>query len=283
MAGGAAPATPTPSPPKGASSFISGQIGWDPVTLMLADGGLVGQTRQALANIVTVLAAAGAEPAQLVRLTWFVTDRDAYLSERKAIGAVYRDVIGRYFPAMSVIFVSSLVEPGAVVEIEATAVIPASTIAVTSTGAQPPSLPSCAYCPSFVSFRWPPLPPLLAQGPRDDDPAPNATAPAVAKRALKATDIFRVRDVRDPQISPDGKWVAYTVTVADSARDKNDTDVWMASWDGKENLRITSTRMARASRAGALTDATSRSSRRATAARAVRSGCSIAEAARRRA
>ncbi len=73
--------------------------------------------------------------------------------------------------------------------------------------------------------------------------APSATAAASgAKRALKATDIFRVRDVRDPQISPDGKWVAYTVTVADSARDKNDTDVWMASWDGKENIRITSTK-----------------------------------------
>jgi dipeptidyl aminopeptidase/acylaminoacyl peptidase len=73
---------------------------------------------------------------------------------------------------------------------------------------------------------------------------PNAVpAPAAgAKRALRATDIFRVRDVRDPQISPDGKWVAYTVTVADSARDKNDTDVWMASWDGKDNLRITSTK-----------------------------------------
>ncbi len=55
-------------------------------------------------------------------------------------------------------------------------------------------------------------------------------------------DVFRVRDVRDPQISPDGKWVAYTVTIADSARDKNDTDVWMASWDGKENIRITSTK-----------------------------------------
>jgi dipeptidyl aminopeptidase/acylaminoacyl peptidase len=81
-----------------------------------------------------------------------------------------------------------------------------------------------------------------AQGPRTSPPAPNATRPAGAKRPLRATDIFRVRDVRDPQISPDGKWVAYTVTIADSARDKNDTDVWMASWDGKENLRITSTK-----------------------------------------
>jgi dipeptidyl aminopeptidase/acylaminoacyl peptidase len=81
----------------------------------------------------------------------------------------------------------------------------------------------------------------LAQGPALGAPTPNAARPA-AKRPLRATDIFRVRDVRDPQVSPDGKWVAYTVTVADSATDKNDTDVWMASWDGKENLRITSTK-----------------------------------------
>ena len=87
-------------------------------------------------------------------------------------------------------------------------------------------------------------PALLAQGRSSVVTTPNVAARAAttAKRALRATDIFRVRDVRDPQISPDGKWVAYTVTIADSARDKNDTDVWMASWDGKENIRITSTR-----------------------------------------
>ena len=111
---------------EGRQVFIAGQIGWDPVTLVLADGGLVAQTRQALSNIATVLAAAASEPAQLVRMTWFVTDRDAYLRDRQAIGAVYREVMGRYFPAMSVIFVSSLVEPGALVEIEATAVIPSA-------------------------------------------------------------------------------------------------------------------------------------------------------------
>ena len=86
---------------------------------------------------------------------------------------------------------------------------------------------------------------LSAQGRGASTASPNAspTTPAsTVKRALRPTDIFRVRDVRDPQISPDGKWVAYTVTVADSARDKNDTDVWMASWDGKENIRITSTK-----------------------------------------
>jgi dipeptidyl aminopeptidase/acylaminoacyl peptidase len=82
----------------------------------------------------------------------------------------------------------------------------------------------------------------IAQAPATAAAAPNAARPTGAKRPLRASDIFRVRDVRDPQISPDGKWVAYTVTIADSARDKNDTDVWMASWDGKENLRITSTK-----------------------------------------
>jgi enamine deaminase RidA (YjgF/YER057c/UK114 family) len=104
--------------------YIAGQIGWDPVSLKLAEGGLIAQTHQAHENVVAVLASAGARPADLVRLTWFVTDRDAYLGARQAIGEVYRDVIGRYFPAMSVIFVSALLEPGAMVEIEATAVIP---------------------------------------------------------------------------------------------------------------------------------------------------------------
>ena len=106
--------------------YIAGQIGWDPVSLQLAEGGLIAQTRQALQNVVAVLTAAGAKPADIVRLTWFVTDRDAYVGARQAIGEAYRDVIGRYFPAMSVIFVSALLEPGAIVEIEATAVITSS-------------------------------------------------------------------------------------------------------------------------------------------------------------
>jgi enamine deaminase RidA (YjgF/YER057c/UK114 family) len=111
---------------EGRTIFVSGQIGWNPVTERLVDGGMAAQTRQALANIAAVLAAAGAEPAHLVRLTWFITGREAYLRERRAIGAAYREVFGRHFPAMSVVVVATLLEPGAEVEIEATAVIPTS-------------------------------------------------------------------------------------------------------------------------------------------------------------
>jgi enamine deaminase RidA (YjgF/YER057c/UK114 family) len=82
------------------------------------------QLRQALQNIMVLLAQAGARPEHLVRLTWFVTNLDEYRAEQKEIGAAYRDVIGRHYPPMSVVQVVSLVEPGAKVEIEATAVIP---------------------------------------------------------------------------------------------------------------------------------------------------------------
>jgi len=114
--------------------FVAGQIGWDPVTLTIAPGGMPAQVRQSLANIAAVLEAAGATPGHLVRLTWFITDRDAYLRDRKAIGAAYRDIIGRHFPPMSVIVVAGLLEPGAMVEIEATAVIPLDP-SINSTGA----------------------------------------------------------------------------------------------------------------------------------------------------
>jgi enamine deaminase RidA (YjgF/YER057c/UK114 family) len=119
---------------EGRGVFVAGQIGWDPVTQTIAPDGMAAQVRQALANIVTVLEAAGAGASHLVRLTWFITDREAYLRDRKAIGAAYREVIGRHFPPMSVIVVAGLLEPGAMVEIEATAVIPSDT-GVNSTGA----------------------------------------------------------------------------------------------------------------------------------------------------
>ena len=80
--------------------------------------------RQALTNVVTALAAAGATPDQITRMTWYVTDRDEYLEQRAQIGAEYRQIIGRHFPAMTLVVVKGLLEPDAEVEIEATAVVP---------------------------------------------------------------------------------------------------------------------------------------------------------------
>jgi enamine deaminase RidA (YjgF/YER057c/UK114 family) len=107
----------------GRQLHLAGQIGWDAQQRMVP-GGLVPQTRQALENIVAVLASGGARPEHLVRLTWYLTDRAAYLAASKEIGAVYREVIGRHYPAMTAVEVSSLMEAEALVEIEATAVIP---------------------------------------------------------------------------------------------------------------------------------------------------------------
>ena len=82
------------------------------------------QCRQALLNVVAVLATAGAGPEHLVRMTWYVTDRDEYVASQRALGAAYREVIGRHYPVMTAVEVRRLVEPRARVEIEATAVIP---------------------------------------------------------------------------------------------------------------------------------------------------------------
>ena len=109
---------------RGRTVFVAGQIGWDPSTGTLRGLSFVEQVRQALRNIVAVLTAAGARPDQITRLTWFITDREAYLANRKDIGVSYREIIGRHFPAMSVLVVNGLIEDGAQVEIEATAVIP---------------------------------------------------------------------------------------------------------------------------------------------------------------
>jgi enamine deaminase RidA (YjgF/YER057c/UK114 family) len=106
----------------GPTIFVAGQIGWDPVTGRLIEG-IAAQVEQALRNVASILAEADAGPGNVVRLTWFVTDMTAYRREAKAIGQGYRRVMGRHFPAMSVIGVHCLVEPGALVEIEATAVL----------------------------------------------------------------------------------------------------------------------------------------------------------------
>jgi enamine deaminase RidA (YjgF/YER057c/UK114 family) len=108
---------------EGRQVFIAGQIGWS-ADAKLVSTDFVAQVEQALSNIVQVLAAAGGEPAHIVRLTWYLTDKAEYMSRQKEIGEAYRRVIGRHFPAMSAIVVAGLIEDGAKVEIEATAVLP---------------------------------------------------------------------------------------------------------------------------------------------------------------
>jgi enamine deaminase RidA (YjgF/YER057c/UK114 family) len=110
---------------RGRMIFISGQIGWDAQGQFGSDN-LTEQVRQALQNIVRVLKEAQGEPRHLVRLTWYVLSRDAYVREAREIGGAYREVLGKHFPAMSVVEVRGLVERRALVEIEATAVIPDS-------------------------------------------------------------------------------------------------------------------------------------------------------------
>ncbi|WP_144766769.1 RidA family protein [Methylobacterium dankookense] len=99
-----------------------GVVGWDEAERF--PEGFVAQVQQALRNIRAILAEGGAEPRHLVRLTWYVTDMDAYLEARRDLGGVYRDVFGQHFPAMALVQVVRLVEAQALVEIEATAVVP---------------------------------------------------------------------------------------------------------------------------------------------------------------
>jgi enamine deaminase RidA (YjgF/YER057c/UK114 family) len=103
--------------------FVAGQIGWDETQAFRAHD-LPGQVRQTLVNVRAVLAEAGAGPEHVARMTWYLVDRHDYLSHLGPIGAAYRDVMGRHFPAMAVVVVAGLLEPDAKIEIEATAVIP---------------------------------------------------------------------------------------------------------------------------------------------------------------
>jgi enamine deaminase RidA (YjgF/YER057c/UK114 family) len=104
--------------------FVAGQIGWTAQEVFETDD-LVGQTRQALENVIAVTAEAGAKPHHIARMTWYVTDKLAYQAARQEIGKVYRDIMGEHYPAMTLIEVKALLEDRAKVEIEATAVIPA--------------------------------------------------------------------------------------------------------------------------------------------------------------
>ena len=105
---------------KDGTLYIGGQIGWDAEKKFVSDG-FIGQMKQALLNIRTIVETAGGTVEDVTRLTWFVTDKAEYLAAQKEVGQAYRDVFGRHFPAMSMLVVSALVEDSAKVEIEATA------------------------------------------------------------------------------------------------------------------------------------------------------------------
>ena len=108
---------------RGALIFVGGQIGWNAAQTFESDDFIV-QTRQALMNIAAVLRAGGAGPEHMVRMTWYVTDRVEYAARLKELGGVYREVMGKNFPAMTCVEVSGLVEDRAKIEIEVTAVLP---------------------------------------------------------------------------------------------------------------------------------------------------------------
>ena len=108
---------------RGRQIHVAGQIGWNAQQQMVS-ADFVEQATQAMRNIVEVLACDGATPDHLVRLTWYVTDRDQYIASGAALGVAYREVLGRVYPAMSAVQVCALMEADALVEIEATAIVP---------------------------------------------------------------------------------------------------------------------------------------------------------------
>ena len=107
---------------KDGTLYVGGQIGWDE-TQTFQSGDFIGQMEQALINIRTIVERAGGAVSDIVRLTWYVTDKKEYLARQREVGEVYRRVLGRHFPAMTMVVVSALVEDEALVEIEATAVL----------------------------------------------------------------------------------------------------------------------------------------------------------------
>jgi enamine deaminase RidA (YjgF/YER057c/UK114 family) len=103
--------------------FVAGMIGWDEAERIVCDD-FAGQFRQVLINTLAVLAAAEAGPEHIARMTWFVTDRQDYLAALPALGEAWKELMGRNYPAMAVVIVAGLIEPGAKLEIETTAVVP---------------------------------------------------------------------------------------------------------------------------------------------------------------
>ena len=108
---------------RGKIIFVAGQVGWDENEKLNSDT-FAGQARQALKNIVAILAQAGAGPQHICRMNWYVADKKEYLGSLKELGAVYRELIGKNFPVMTALQVGGFVEDGAKLEIEVTAVIP---------------------------------------------------------------------------------------------------------------------------------------------------------------
>ena len=108
----------------GTTVYIAGQVGWKDGAWEAKD--FAGQFRRALANVLEVLAQAKGRPEHIVRLTWYVVDRDEYLASLKGVGEAYRELMGKHYPTMSVLQVGALVESQARLEIEATAVVPGS-------------------------------------------------------------------------------------------------------------------------------------------------------------
>jgi enamine deaminase RidA (YjgF/YER057c/UK114 family) len=109
---------------RGRLVFVAGQIGWNPATCQFETDDFAAQTEQTLRNVVDVLREAGAGPEHIARMTWYITDKPAYLAARRDIGRAWREILGRIYPAMAVVVVSALIEDRAKVEIEATAVVP---------------------------------------------------------------------------------------------------------------------------------------------------------------
>lgn len=107
----------------GRTVCVSGMIGWDAQGQFHTDD-FAGQVRQALQNIVDVLAEANARPEHIVRMTWYITDKKEYIAAYKEIGGAYRDIIGKHYPTMTAVQISALIEDRAKVEIEVTAIVP---------------------------------------------------------------------------------------------------------------------------------------------------------------
>jgi len=113
------------APPGARLCFVAGQVAWDADAQLVGPGDFPAQFRQALANVVAVVRAAGGRPSHLARVVVYVTDKRQYTADLRAIGQAWRDEVGRHYPAMALVEVAGLLEEGALVEIEAIAALPA--------------------------------------------------------------------------------------------------------------------------------------------------------------